>query len=294
MVEIDGRGCSLSVSTDNGLNWADVSARDGRADLTKQIGITYGYLLKIALKGRPGEAFVKSLRITTWVQLHPASLPSLRKGTNRMRYVTGDHYGMPTRVMEIRNISKDPEDFFKHLHVRPEKYDHTRIHGRAVSRFVAKVAAPPGSRIAWFSAGGAFSSHAGGRGSKTANSMAYALEKSEGFKTFYKSDVPDLQQHWLYNVDKEVKLDKPARIVYIEYNPSPSVNNLRIYAHCLDDRKFSAGPVVIRHEWTEGGKARTKTVNLPGPGAYNLDVSAEPEDVSVEISVPSSINAGAR
>ena len=55
------------------------------------------------------------MEITTWVQVHPASLPSLRKGTNQMRYVTGDHYGLDTQVVEIRTNGSDRADFLKYL-----------------------------------------------------------------------------------------------------------------------------------------------------------------------------------
>ena len=47
------------------------------------------------------DAVLRALELTTWVQVHPASLPSLRKGTNAMRYVTGDHYGLDTQVVEL-------------------------------------------------------------------------------------------------------------------------------------------------------------------------------------------------
>mgnify|MGYP001043024998 CR=1 FL=1 len=54
------------------------------------------------MRGDAGKPLLRSLEVRTWVQVHPAFLPALRKGKNRMRYVTGDHHGLPTRVVEIR------------------------------------------------------------------------------------------------------------------------------------------------------------------------------------------------
>jgi len=287
VVRIDAAGARLSVSTDNGLTWAEVSPTDGAIDLTAQVARRYGYLLKIDLKGAPGEAVVRSMGITTWVQLHPASLPSLRKGANQMRYVTGDHHGLDTRVVEIRTNGSDRADFLKYLSTPPADFDPDRKTARAIGRFVAKVAAPPGAKIAWLSAGGNFQAYQHNSAPNTANTMAWAAEKPEGFKQFYKAAIPAGQAHWHYNADVEVKLDRPARTVFIEYVGKPAVNNLRIYAHCLQDRPRPATPTVITHTWTEGGQTKSKTVRLDGPGGYEITAEQDPTDVSIEMSVPS-------
>ena len=68
----------------------------------------------------------------------------------------------------------------------------------------------------------------------------------------------------------------------------PGVNNLRIYAHCLDDRPQTPDPVIITHAWTEKGAAKSKTVTLEKPGQYEIVAAHDPVDVSIAISVPSS------
>ena len=75
--------------------------------LTPQASGRYGYLLKLSLEGNPKEAVLSSLKITTWVQVAPASLPALRAGLNRMEFRSGDHYGLATRVMEIGTNGSD-------------------------------------------------------------------------------------------------------------------------------------------------------------------------------------------
>ncbi|GAH61935.1 unnamed protein product, partial [marine sediment metagenome] len=225
VVSIDAPGAKLSVSGDNGLTWRDVELSSGSADLTKHVARTYGYLLKIAVKGKAGEGVVRSLKITTWVQLHPASLPSLRKGANKMRYVTGDDHGLAGRVVEIRTCANDRKDLLKYCSEPPKDYDPARKSSRVRGRFVVKVQAQPGTKIAWFSAGGNFSTHQQAGAVRTKNPMAYAVDSPKGFKNFYTAKVPAGQGHWHYNADVEVNLDKPAKTLFIEYVGKPAVNN---------------------------------------------------------------------
>ena len=287
VVRIDAAGARLSISRDSGLTWKQIGPAGGTHDLTAHVAGTYGYLLRIDLSGEPGAAVVRSLEVTTWVQLHPASLPSLRKGVNRMRYVTGDHYGLATRVVEVRTNGNDREDFLKHLSEPPKDFDPARKTSRARGRFVAKVQAPPGTRIAWFSAGGSFQTHQAAAAPSTKNAMAYALDEPRDFRKIYQADIPAGQSHWHYNADVEVRPPTPGRTLYVEYVGNPAVNNLRIYAHCLEDRPRPATPVVITHKWTEAGVARERAVTIAGDeGAYEIVAEAEPQDVSIELSVP--------
>jgi len=288
VVRIDAAGAGLSVSGDNGLTWTKLGDSQGEIDLTARAAGTYGYLLRIDLSGEPGKAVVRSLEITTWVQLHPASLPSLRKGVNRMHYVTGDHYGLASRVIEVRTNGSDRESFMKWLVDRPENFDPTRKTARAKGRFVAKVASPPGTKIAWFSGGGSFQAHQGDQAPRTKNAMAYAVGEPKGFRRFYQADIPAGQSHWHYNADVEVRLPRPAEVLFIEYVGDPGVNNLRIYAHCVEDRPRPATPVTVTHKWLEKGQAKSKAVTLEtDSGSYEIVTEDEPEDISIELAVPS-------
>ena len=284
VVRMEGERVGVSLSTDNGITWQPVSLSEGTADLTRFISGRYGYLLKLHLEPR---SLVRSLEITTWVQVHPASLPALRQGHNEMRYVTGDHYGLNSHVVEVRPFANNPEDLLKFLAEPPADYDPQRTTDRIRGRFVAKVQAPPGTRIAWFSAGGSFLAHQDDEAPKTANTMAYAVEAPRGFTPIYRAQVPAGQSHWHYNADIEVRLKEPARTVYVEYVGDPGVNNIRIYAHCVPDRAPEPSRVVITHTWREGDQARSKQVALRGPGSYEIICAGEPTDESIEIAVPS-------
>ena len=284
VVELNGVGATLAVSLDNGISWTDVRLNAGRADLTRLVSGRYGYLLKIALKGESSRSFVRSLTVTTWVQVAPASLPSLRSGTNRMVYRTGDHHGLKTRVTEI---SSNGADMLKYLQNRPGDFDATRQTSRAKGEFTVKLEAPPNHKIAWFSAGGSFRTEQQADAGKTRNAMAYAVDAPSNFTTFYQAAVPADQEHWHYNADREVRLSTPARTVYIRYVGDPAVNNIRIYTHSVPDRPLASAPVTITHVWSENGATKTRTVTMTGPGAYNVDTGAEPIDRSIDISIAS-------
>ncbi|MBI4662545.1 MAG: hypothetical protein HY735_27340 [Verrucomicrobia bacterium] len=286
---IDAEGATLWLSRDNGLIWKDLGPANGTQDLTPHVSGTYGFLLKMKLTGEPEKAIVRSMRLSTWVQVHPASLPALRRGKNEMRFVTGDDYGLPTRSIEIRPLAHSREDLLKHLAAPPGEYDPARRTGRIRGSVVAKVQAPPGARIAWFSAGASFATHQGQAAKNTRNTIGYALNVHGDFREIYRSEIPTDQDHWHYNVDRPVKLDEATRTLYVRYVGDPALNNIRIYAHCLDDRPPASRPVQITHVWSENGARKSKTVTCAGPSAYELDVEGEPVDESITLAVASDL-----
>jgi hypothetical protein len=275
---------TVSVSLDNGLTWLPAPAS---LDLTPLVSGRYGYLLKFDFAGPT--SVLRKLEITTWVQVHPASLPALRKGTNEMRYATGDHHGLETQVVEIRTNGSDRADFLKYLAQPPSDFDPARTSNRARGQFVAKVAAPPGMKIAWFSGGGAFMTHQGDAAPKTANAMAWSTDVAGPFHEFYNAEVPAGQSHWHYNADVEMKLPTPAKTVFVRYTGDPGVNNLRIFAHCLRDAPVSRSPVTITHAWHENGTLKSKTVRLAEPGPYEVTADVDPVDEFVELAIPSAM-----
>jgi hypothetical protein len=313
VLEIDAERATLQISLDNGLTWEDLPLASGeggrlatcptdngltsqgpsveprpiRLDLTRYAAGTYGYLLKIVLRGRPEEAVVRSLCLTTWVQVAPASLPSLRAGENRMEYRTGDHYGLKTRVQELRGQGGNPKELLKHLAQPPADYDPARKTERIRGQIVVKVPAPPRTRIAWFTAEGSFRTHFRQAARNTRNTIAYAAGTPERFVEIYRADVPADTEHWHCNAHCEVRLEKPAESVLVRYVGDPALNNFCVYAHVLDDGRRSAVPVRITHVWTEKGLRKSKSVALQQPGPYSVVAGSGPADESIEISVPS-------
>jgi hypothetical protein len=287
VVKLDASGVGLSVSTDNGLTWNDLPAGHNKYDLTAQVSGGYGYLLKLSLAGDSKESRVRKLSITTWVQVAPASLPALRQGVNRMEFRTGDHYGLASRVTEICTDANERSDLLKHLHEPPTDYDPSRKTARVKGSLIAKVQSPPRSRIAWFSAGGSFHAQQGEAGQRSSNRIEYALDEPTNFTEFYNSSPPADQAHWHFNADRAVKLETPSRRLFLRYTSNTGINNLRIYAHSVDEQPKAPSPVVITHAWTENGVAKTHLATLERPGSYDVTTRTEPTNVSIELSIPS-------
>lgn len=293
VVKLDAERVGLALSLDNGLTWQPLPpSKAGVFDLTPQVAGRYGYLLRLSFEGAPDQAVMRSLEIETWVQVHPASLPSLRRGKNHLQLVTGDHYGLPTRVNSVCPDGNDRQDFLKHVVAAPQDYDPARRTGRVRGSFVVKLPAPPGTRIAWFSAGASFAAAVGAT-QNTRNAIAFAVGESGEFQEIYRANVPPDQSHWHYNVDREVRLDEPADAVWVRYTGDPAVNNVRLFAHCLEARPRAETAVIVKHTWTERGVQRTKTVRLDGPGDYEIEADTDPEDEAIELAIPSSARTAA-
>ena len=220
ILEWSGRHVSWSISSDNGLTWLPVEAREEQTgddalatiDLTRWVSGRYGYSLRCTLSGNAGDACLRRLKITTWVQLAPASLPALRRGRNAMRLVTGDHYGLSTRVVEVRSRASVPRNCTSTSLLR-RRTTTPRTTARIRGTITVKVAPPPGTRIAWFTATGQFATHQQASAAQTRNRMAYAVGDAGKFETIYAADVPTYTHHWHYNAAREVVLDAPADVL---------------------------------------------------------------------------------
>jgi hypothetical protein len=204
-----------------------------------------------------------------------------------MEYRTGDHHGLLTRAVEIRPRCGDREDLLRYVVEPPMDYDPGRATERIRGPVTARIDAPPGARIAWFVAEGSFRTHFHEEARKTRNSIAWAAGRPEGFAEVYRSRVPQGTEHWHMNGHAEVLLPEPAETVFVRFVGDPALNAFHIYAHCLDDGRRSDSRLQITHVWKEKGELKTREVSIDGPGAYDVVTEDEPEDVSVEMAVPS-------
>ena len=204
-----------------------------------------------------------------------------------MKLVTGDHYGMPTRVVEVRSRASRPGELLKYLTTPPLDYDPSRKTERIRGTVTAKVSPPPGMKIAWFTATGQFRTHQQANAVKTKNQMSYSTDELGSFTPLYAADVPTYTNHWHYNAAREVVLDTPARSLFVRYTGDPALNNFAIYAHCLPDRAQVQPPLEVTHTWREDGAPKRAQVTLDKAGGYEVMVDAQPENESVEIAVRS-------
>ena len=280
---------ALLVSTDNGKAWQNVSrlqAGKHKIDLTKQVKGTYGYLLKLQLQGKAGQAAVRSMAIDTWVQVAPISLPRLKAGANKCRYELGDRYGKGTTPMLVAPNCADADDLKRYVVAMPKRYTPNRISSRMRGEVVLKLEAPEGTMIDWLTAGAAFTTGQRGGAKNTANRIAYAVGEPKEFKEVYKADCPTWINHWRYQWDQDVRLDKPAKVVYVKYTGRPAVNVLRATVH-LTPRVTAQKAVQITHGYKVGGKLVEKTVEMKGPGDYVVKVDGTPKNEFIRMSVPS-------
>ncbi|MEM7259430.1 MAG: hypothetical protein AAF404_18805, partial [Pseudomonadota bacterium] len=285
VVNVSATGASYSVSTDNGLTWQPL-AGSRTMDLTRLVAGTYGYLFRIELNGNPGQAVLDTFSQSTWVQVAPAALPSLRAGSNRMEYRTGDHFGLPTRVVEVRPDTADQSDFFNHLVLEPQDYQPQSTTERIRSPFVMVAQAPPATKIAWFNAGGSFASYQLANAAFTEYSMAYAVDLPFSYTDIYSASMPQDMQHWHSNAHREIRLTEPADAIYLRYQGVPAVNTAQVYMHVLDDDQRSNSTVNITHQWLEDNTLRSYRTTSDN-GVYYVDTGADPVNVSVVLSVGS-------
>ncbi len=210
------------------------------------------------------------------------------QGHNRMEYRTGDHYGLKTRVLEIRSEAGKPEETLKYLAAPPADYDPARKTDRIHGPAVVKLQAPPGTKIAWLTAEGAFSTHQGQAARNTRNTISYAVDKPEAFHEIYRAEVPTDTAHWHTNAHREIRLDRPAERVYVRYVGDPALNNFHLYAHCLDDGR-GVGPAGDDHSSLarvrrpqDAARSRSRS-RAPTKWPLTPSRSASP----IEIAVPS-------
>ncbi len=283
------RPVTVSVSVDHGRTWmeaATVQGGQGSVDLTRWVKGTYGFLLKLQARGRAGELVLRMMTVATWVQVAPISLPLLRRGVNRCRYDLGDRYDKLTVPMFVLPNVADPDDLRKYVLEMPGDYDLERKTARIRGDVILKLEAPEGTLVDWFTAGACFTTHQNREARNTDNRIAYAIDEPTGFKEVYKADVPTWVNHWRYQWDEDVCLEKPARVVFVKYTGKPAVNVLRATVH-LRPEKTPRKAIRITHAYEVGGKLVEKVVEMQEPGEYTVHVDGDPENVFVRMAVPS-------
>ncbi|MEK7399082.1 MAG: hypothetical protein AAB116_19270, partial [Candidatus Poribacteria bacterium] len=122
----------VSISLDYGRSFTEVMSVSDKGkttlDLTKYLrGERYQYLIKFSLIGQKDKAILESMRIQTWVQVAPASLPRLRKGLNHLKFKLYDKHGLPTtQWLQIPNMG-DRKEMSRYWVKEPEDYDPKRF-----------------------------------------------------------------------------------------------------------------------------------------------------------------------
>ncbi|HUU29810.1 MAG TPA: hypothetical protein VM123_18565 [archaeon] len=279
----------VSVSTDNAHTWHRIGGVDsGKAesiDFTRKVLGTYGYLVRFDLAEASGLA---EITLNTWGQVAPVSLPRLFAGTNRMRFSTGDRYGCPTTVREVRLNLRNPAELERYAVRMNADYQPLCHTARLKGEVVLKIDSKPGTKIKWFTAGGYFHTFTGRETSKTGNAIYYSTAGPEGpWKEAARSKVPTWALSWHYGMDQDVVLDDPAETVFLKYIGDPAVNQIWVYAHCLGRTRSETPAVRVTHGFEVDGKY-SEARNIGQEGKENVIVcDSEPENLFIRFELPS-------
>lgn len=298
----------LMLSADNGVTWQDVSDRQGvdetipansprdsggmkAIDLTRHVAGKYAFWLRFEFDGKAGEAALQALKVTTWTQLAPISLPRLKAGTNRMTYAAGDKYGLNTCTIPITPDCSEIEQLRPYLH-GPFNYDAERRRDRFQGPVTFRLEAPEGSQIEWLHvSAGLWVEYESGRPVVSGDRFLVALNEPKDFQPVWQAAVPDWVDHWYFRGQKEVKLPRPAKTVYVRIEPTHGLLNTAFYLHVSRPGRTTGGMMAVTHKFRAGGQERSVTKELTEAGSYEVVCEGEPENVSVAYSVPS-VKAG--
>lgn len=293
VVEVDGTDVTLAWSPDFGDSWITLEPKQWPAvvDLTPQVAGSYGYLLKVGLKGKPGVALLRSLKMTTWVQIAPAALPAVKTGENHFEVKTGDHYGLKTRLLSIQPNAADENSFLHYLVRAPRDYDPASRSARAKGSMIARLPALPQTRIAWFSAGASFGMGEGAEAKSAMNSIEFAVNAPREFHPLFQEGHPEFglrrpasHAGGHYNIDREKSLDRPADVVFVRFTGNPALNSYRLFAHCLETAPKKISALRVTHTWTEAGQPREHSQVIDAEMArYQINAGQDPVNVSIRL-----------
>ena len=100
------------------------------------------------------------------------------------------------------------------------------------------------------------------------------------------SSVPTWVNHRRYNRDADILPDKPTEVVYVKYTGNPGLNTVRACLHLVENRPTQTRIRVV-HGYKIDGLLYRETIDLSQPTGYTVTCDGEPENVFIEISVPS-------
>ena len=277
IVEIDGAAASLTVSYDNAVTWLSLEAKKfpARVDMTNEVAGWDGYLLRIELNGKPGEAIVKSLKLTTWLQINPRALAAVEAGKNSFEVRRNDELGLPTR--SFRNpVSTTNDNAFLAPVIRPPRELHTgAASGRVMGPFTVRVAPPLGTRLSWLTCGGRFAVDV----EHPAESLAIlgdALRVPFDFQTVTAPPLPADHAGFDREWDRVLRFDE-----------RPALNDVRLTVHGLAIDPRPETPWIITHRWRENDAPKEHVQEVtPETTAYEFAAGEHVSNESIEFFRP--------
>ncbi|MBT7860625.1 MAG: hypothetical protein HN712_09955 [Gemmatimonadetes bacterium] len=267
---------TVSVSIDEGHSWQTAGATEGcdmvSVDLTSHVVGRYGYLLRFDL---PAGSGLDEFCLETWTQLSPPSLPRLLPGRNVIQFETGDRYGYHTSVKEIRLNLRDPEQLERFLVRLDGDYQPLRAEAKICGEATLRIDAGPASGIRWFTAGGYFHTHLGAQARDSGNAIYYSIDGADGpWHDVCQAQVPDWVEFWHTGMDGDVVLDAPIETIHLKYVGDPGLNQIWIYAHCVESAPPS--PLRVTHGYEIDGESRADEYLFEQATEYEMVCESEP------------------
>jgi hypothetical protein len=299
VVDLSGAGeLSLSVSTDQGRTWGAAwsssgGSADATVDLTRWTGGHYEYHVRLGMRGEVGKSHLSSVRITTWTQVAPMGLPGLKAGVNRLQFVWGDRHELATEAATIDPFLGDATQAQRWGVEVEGAYDPESRTSRARGPVTLPVDALAGTKTRWLHIGVSFNARRPA-GEPTPDRILYATAPDGLWRVVREAVPPAWNDHWYYNAEAQMVLDEPTQRLWLRLEPATAVNAIRVFPHCEPEGAVQEGPVVITHAYRINGEFQKTTLSFEEPSRYEVECFGEPENVYVEMAVPSRRKAAAR
>lgn len=288
VIEIDGKGVTLSCSLDNGSTWLglETKAFPATVDLTDKVTGAYGYLLRIAFKGKPDESLVKSLKITTWVQLAATALPRLQPGKNTFEIEMYDETHQPTRAFTVPASTAEENGFLAPVIRPPREYRSGDAQTRVIGPFTARISPPLGTQLTRFELGGRFACDQMDP-LRTTIRIGTATERPSDFDFGQPIAIQPDHAGDDVQLDRTIFLPKSATSAYFAMEGQPALNELRIITHGIELATRPVTPWTITHRWTTDGEAKEQTIDVgESVKNYEIDAGTEVLNTAVEFRIP--------
>lgn len=260
VLDIDGQGLTLSVSPDNAATWISLEAKANPAqvDLTPQVSGRYGYLLRVEVNGKVADVGVKHLKLTTWFQTSPRSLPPLESGANAYQLLTNDEYGLPTRAFTPPISTRDDNAFLAPVIRPPRGLQAGDAKERVTGPFTLRITPPLGTQLAWFRLGGRLAV-VKDQPALSAIELGTAVLQPLGFEPIPVQPVPADHLGSDRQIDRTIRFDEPVPAAYARVEGRPALNDLRVTAYGIDPTSREWTPWTITHRWREGDQTQERT-----------------------------------
>ncbi len=290
---------TVAISTDNGISWIPVWENDKvgertiRLDLTNYVEGTYGYLIRVTLRGdRTEDASLSKMRLRNSLFFSPIPLPAVEPGENEFTFAVEEEKG----ILAIRPDLGDADNYRRFFYELEDlDYDEnftghlspTEREGYAL----IEVIGPDNSTIEWLTVHASLGVTVGDNQGEEAE-ILYATDPEGEWRPAWRSDFSQQNDKWRWDDSVDIHLPHPARKCYVKFllkrNRRMSLNMARIYAHYIHPAPaLDRNSVTITHKWIEDGESKTYTIQpiLPNQDYAIKTTGNRIEDESIVMEV---------